>query len=155
MEKFYNSCIDHEVETCVIEEDSLPPYFIEESIDYEGKIRVHGYYDLEEAKSDFADFRADMTIIAAALYCNSDDGPYMMDVFSHRNSYVQAEFNCTFADENVKGLFAEWLEMNNIDFHRFQSDDGSYEIHVYCATDWEENATIQWLNAHAATNTAE
>lgn len=155
MENIYNSCIHSEMETCQIEVD-LPPYYIEETIDYDGTTRIHGYYDLDEAKSDFADFQADMTIIAAALYCNvNDDGPCVMDVFSHRNSYVQAEFNCTFSNEKIKDLFAAWLEMNNIDFHRFQSDDGSYEIHVYCATDWEESATIQWLNANAVTNAAE
>ncbi len=152
MEKFYNSCVYSEVETCIIEDDSLPPYFIEEAIDYEGKTRVHGYYDLEEAKSDFADFRADMTIIAAALYCNSDDGPYMIDVFSHRNAYVQAEFDCTFADKKAKALFVKWLEMNGIDFHHIHSDDGDDEIHVYCVTDWQESATIKWLNDHAVVN---
>ena len=151
MENIYNSIVSHELEICAIESDPLPPYFIEETINYDGKTRVHGYYDLDEAKSDFADFKADMTIIAAALYGNTDDdGPYMLDVFSHRNAYVQTEYTCTFveSDKENKDLFVEWLEMNSIDFHVFADENGNDELHVYCVTDWQENATVEWLIHH-------
>lgn len=85
MENVYDSIVCPEVEICSIESDPLPPFFIEETIDYEGYFRVHGYYDLDEAKYDFADFKADMTILAAALYCNPDGDPYMSDLFVHDN----------------------------------------------------------------------
>ncbi len=85
MENTYDSIVYPEVGTCAIENDPLPPFFIVETIDYEGHIRVHGYYDLDEAKSDFANFKADMTILAASLYCNPDGDPYMSDLFVHDN----------------------------------------------------------------------
>ena len=151
MENIYNPIVYPEAETCVIENDPLPPFFIEETIDYEGHFRVHGYYDLDEAKSDFTNFKADMTILAASLYCNPDGDPYCIDVFSHRNDFVQAEIDCVFSEnenEKVKSLFIAWLEENDIAFHCFSSDDDQDEIHVYCVTDCEVSNTVKWLNSH-------
>ena len=136
------------ITTCPIEVDS-PLFFIEETIDYEGAIRTHGYWDESEAKADFEDFRNDPTVIAATLYLNTDDGPCALDVFSHRKAYVQAEFVCTFTAKPLENLFVSWLTDNHIDFCQVTAD-GRDEIHVYCTTDWEENATADWMNSHRA-----
>ena len=52
------------------ESEPRPRFTIEETIDRQGNIRVHGYWDEIEARNDFEDFRQDQTVIAAGLYDN-------------------------------------------------------------------------------------
>ena len=65
------------------ESEPTPLFTIEETVDRDGTVRVHGYWDEIEARNDFEDFRQDQTVIAADLYDNTSGKHLGLDFVAH------------------------------------------------------------------------
>ena len=70
---------------CDLDEDAepIPSYTIEEYAGACGPVRIHGYWDKDEALHDFLDFEADQSVFAADLYDTTKGFPDRIRVFKH------------------------------------------------------------------------
>lgn len=65
---------------CDLDEDDepVPTYTIEEHVGPDGPVRIHGYWDEDEAINDFHHFNADKNVFAAYLYDNTQGYPNLI-----------------------------------------------------------------------------